>query len=76
MTTDACITPADHRDELIAEAARMLARQLRSEPIACIWPERDQVLFRTADGQTGDVEVLVNWDVAPTESASDGVDAR
>jgi hypothetical protein len=72
MRTDAHITPADHRSELIAEAARMLARQLRSEPIAYIWPERHQILFRTTDGRTGNVEVFVNWDVAATESPASG----
>jgi hypothetical protein len=76
MTTDACITPADHRDELIAEAARMLARQLPSQPIAYLWPERHRIAFRTGDGRTGEVEVLVNWDVAATESTARGSDAR
>jgi hypothetical protein len=67
---------ADHRAELIDAALHLLARQLPSEPIAYIWPERHRVLFCTADGRTGDVEVLVNFEVLPADSGTDGADAR
>jgi len=72
MTTDAHITPTDRRGELIAEGTRLLARQLPSQPIAYIWLEPHRIAFCTADGRTGDVEVLVNWDVAAIESTANG----
>jgi hypothetical protein len=69
MTT-AHITPADHRDELVDAALALLARQLPSQPIANLWTEPHRIAFLTADGRTGDVEVLVNWDVVTTESTA------
>ena len=57
-------TPVDHRDALVYAALHLLQRQLPAEPIAYLWPEADRILFRTSDDHTGDVELLVNWDVA------------
>ena len=72
MTIDAHIAPTDHRDDLADAALRLLARQLTSARIAYVWPESHRVLFRTADGRDGDVQVFVNWNAASTESATDG----
>jgi len=66
------LIPVDHRDELADAALRLLARQLTSHQIAYVWPESHRVLFRTADGRDGDVQVFVNWNAASTESATDG----
>ena len=63
MTPTEQLTIADHRTELIDAAQCLLLRQLPSEPIAYVWPEHHRILFRTGDGRTGDVELLVNWDV-------------
>jgi len=64
MTPTEQLTPADHRTELIDAVQCLLLRQLPSEPIAYVWPEVNRILFRTSDDHTGDVELLVNWDVA------------
>lgn len=77
MTPAPQSTTADRRSDLLAAALRLVERQMPAKPIAYVWPEQDRVLFRTADGRTGDVEivVLVNWDVARTESTAAGSNA-
>ena len=79
MTTSTHIPTADRRSDLAAAVLHLLERQLRSHQIiSYIWPEQHRILIRTADDQTGSVDVFVNWEVvrvaqnysapAPTES--------
>ena len=60
---------ADHRSSLVEAVLCLLERQLPSV-IAYVWPEQHRILFRTGDGRTGDVEVIVNWDVPVTQNAA------
>lgn len=62
-------TPSNSH-HLTAAVTAMLERQLRGCEVAYCWPEAHRVRIRTADGRVGDVEVVVNWDVVPTESAA------
>jgi hypothetical protein len=52
-------------DRLAAEVDCAVRRQLTGCEIAQIWTVGSRTLFRLDDGCTGDVEVLVNWDVVP-----------
>jgi len=52
--------------ELETEVARLAQQALAGQPLCQIWAEQDRVLFRLGDGRSGDVEVLINWDVTPT----------
>ena len=76
MTPAPQSTTADRRSDLVAAVLRLVERQMPSQAIAHVWPEQDRVLFRTADGRTGDVELLVNWDVVRTELTAAGSDTR
>jgi hypothetical protein len=62
MKIDPHIETAAHA-ALAAAVRALLERQLGAEQIAYIWPESHRIRIRTADGRTGDVEVLVSWDV-------------
>ena len=63
MTPPTYIELADRRSDLVDAVQCLLERQLRSHQVTWIWPDTGRILFATADGCTGDVEVLVNWDV-------------
>ena len=51
-------------DELAEEAAHVVRSHLAGQRVRQVWTTMPgRVLFRLADGRTGDIEVLVNWDV-------------
>jgi hypothetical protein len=50
-------------DQLATEVARIIRREIGRDEVKQIWSEPDRILFRLADGRTGDVEVVVNWDI-------------
>ncbi len=50
-------------DELARGAAELVRGALGGHGIRQVWTDHDRILFRLADGRTGDVELLVNWDV-------------
>jgi hypothetical protein len=50
-------------DQLENEAARFVRGALDGYEIRQIWTEPNRILFRLADGRTGDVENQVNFDV-------------
>ena len=53
---------------MAAAARELLERQLGAVEVVAVSHEADRVAFRTSDGCTGDVELVVNWDAVPTES--------
>jgi hypothetical protein len=50
-------------DELASEVAHLVHREVGTHDIHQVWTEDHRIRFRERDGRTGDVEVLVNWDV-------------
>ena len=60
---DAHTQPQIRFQELLDLSAGMVARHLSSHEITHIWPEQHRILFRTAGGETGEVEVCVHWDI-------------
>jgi len=50
-------------DQLAQETARLACGALGGRDIRQIWAEPHRILFRLADGRSGSMEVLVNWDV-------------
>ena len=50
-------------DELARGAGNLVRGALGGHEIRQVWTDHDRILFRLGDGRTGDVELLVNWDV-------------
>ena len=63
MTIPTHIPTIDRRSDLGAAVYQLVLRELRSHQVTYIWPEQHRILFRTGDGRTGDIELLVNWDL-------------
>jgi hypothetical protein len=50
-------------DQLADEVGRLAQEALGSHDIHQIWTDKHCIRFRLGDGRTGDVELVVNWDV-------------
>lgn len=53
-------------DELARGAADLVRGALGGHEIRQVWTDHDRILFLLSDGRTGDIELLVNWDVGAT----------
>ena len=49
-------------DELARGTGDLLRGALGGHEIRQVWTDHDRILFRLANGRTGDVEIVLNWD--------------